>query len=301
MIRCPPGRPDRSDGHRRRGGGGARDHRDRWPDGRARGVRDRGPPVRPRPDAGAARGSMTTPRPWRARVRRAWPVARYVIGLALAALAFEPIVGDKSELTEAAMALEGLHWGWGLLRGGAGAGAGWSVVATFVVASVALAGVAAVGASVASAEGASLDLIGVIVGVLVVSLAMGVLFVQNRALVWAVTAFLRLCRRLTGWPRGELAAQIDRTIRRLTVVRPSRGQLVRLLVLGLSNWMLDCACLALSFLAVGASVPWKGLLLAYGAGQLAANLPITPGGLGVVEGSPPIPPFAFARAAPPPR
>jgi hypothetical protein len=27
------------------------------------------------------------------------------------------------------------------------------------------------------------------------------------------------------------------------------------------------------------------LLLAYGAGQLAANLPITPGGLGVVEGS----------------
>jgi putative heme transporter len=36
---------------------------------------------------------------------------------------------------------------------------------------------------------------------------------------------------------------------------------------------------------VGAGVPWRGLLLAYGAGQLAANLPITPGGLGVVEGS----------------
>jgi uncharacterized protein (TIRG00374 family) len=32
-------------------------------------------------------------------------------------------------------------------------------------------------------------------------------------------------------------------------------------------------------------VPWRGLLLAYGAGQLAANLPVTPGGLGVVEGS----------------
>jgi uncharacterized protein (TIRG00374 family) len=36
---------------------------------------------------------------------------------------------------------------------------------------------------------------------------------------------------------------------------------------------------------VGSPVPWRGLLLAYGAGQLAANLPITPGGLGVVEGS----------------
>ncbi len=41
----------------------------------------------------------------------------------------------------------------------------------------------------------------------------------------------------------------------------------------------------MAFLAVGSPVPWRGLLLAYGAGQLAANLPITPGGLGVVEGS----------------
>jgi hypothetical protein len=54
---------------------------------------------------------------------------------------------------------------------------------------------------------------------------------------------------------------------------------------GLANWVLDCSCLALSFLAIGAGIPWRGLLLAYGAGQLAANLPITPGGLGVVEGS----------------
>ncbi len=55
--------------------------------------------------------------------------------------------------------------------------------------------------------------------------------------------------------------------------------------MGVANWMLDSACLALSFLAIGAGIPWRGLLLAYGAGQLAANLPITPGGLGVVEGS----------------
>jgi hypothetical protein len=39
------------------------------------------------------------------------------------------------------------------------------------------------------------------------------------------------------------------------------------------------------FPAVGARIPWEGLLLAYGAGQLAANLPFTPGGLGAVEGS----------------
>jgi len=304
---------------------------------------------------------MTTPHPWRARVRRAWPVARYVIGLVAAALAFEQLLGHKGELTEATVALEGLHWGWVLLAaaaealsllafaqvqrrllraGGASvtlgpmtaitlaansitnslpagsviapvyafrqyrrqgadeAVSGWAVVATFVAASITLGVVAATGAAVAGAEGASLDLIGVIVGVLLLSLAMGVVFVQKQALVWAVTAVLRLGRRLTGWPRGELAAHIDAIIRRLTAVRLSPGQMGGITALALANWLLDCACLALSFLAVGASVPWKGLLLAYGAGQLAANLPITPGGLGVVEGSLTIALVAFGGAAP---
>ncbi len=54
---------------------------------------------------------------------------------------------------------------------------------------------------------------------------------------------------------------------------------------GTINWLFDCACFAMMFLAIHAPIPWKGLLLAYGAGQLAATLPITPGGLGVVEGS----------------
>ena len=45
------------------------------------------------------------------------------------------------------------------------------------------------------------------------------------------------------------------------------------------------ACLAIAFLAVGAALPWRGLLLAYAAGQLATLLPVTPGGLGVTEGT----------------
>jgi hypothetical protein len=36
--------------------------------------------------------------------------------------------------------------------------------------------------------------------------------------------------------------------------------------------------------AVGAEVPWEGIVIAYGLTQIAAALPITPGGLGVVEG-----------------
>ena len=50
------------------------------------------------------------------------------------------------------------------------------------------------------------------------------------------------------------------------------------------------------FRSIGAPIPWTGLLLAYGAGQLAATLPITPGGLGVVEGSITVALVAFGGA-----
>jgi hypothetical protein len=71
----------------------------------------------------------------------------------------------------------------------------------------------------------------------------------------------------------------------MTAVRLSWGQMGRAVAWGSTNWLLDCACFALMFTAIHAPIPWDGLLLAYGAGQLAATLPITPGGLGVVEGS----------------
>jgi putative heme transporter len=37
--------------------------------------------------------------------------------------------------------------------------------------------------------------------------------------------------------------------------------------------------------ALGVPVPWRGVLVIYGLTQVAASLPITPGGIGVVEGS----------------
>jgi len=50
-------------------------------------------------------------------------------------------------------------------------------------------------------------------------------------------------------------------------------------------WAADITCLAVAFLAVGGALQWRALLIAYAAGQLAGMLPITPGGLGVTEGS----------------
>lgn len=170
-------------------------------------------------------------------------------------------------------------------KGATQALAGWVVAASLVVAVVTLAVLASFGLAVAGAEGASYDLVWVTVGVLILALALSVVFLKKRFLAHVVSASLRLCRRLTGRPRGEIGEHIDRIVQQLTVVQLNGRQATGVAGWGMANWALDCACLACAFAAVGVDVPWRGLLLAYGAGQLAANLPITPGGLGVVEGS----------------
>jgi uncharacterized protein (TIRG00374 family) len=56
------------------------------------------------------------------------------------------------------------------------------------------------------------------------------------------------------------------------------------LLFALGNWLLDAACLWVCLAAFGAVVPPGLVLTAYGAANLLGLLPITPGGLGVVEG-----------------
>jgi uncharacterized protein (TIRG00374 family) len=52
----------------------------------------------------------------------------------------------------------------------------------------------------------------------------------------------------------------------------------------LCSWVLDAGCLIGACLAVGWTPPWSAFPVAYAAAQLASLLPITPGGLGIVEG-----------------
>lgn len=68
-------------------------------------------------------------------------------------------------------------------------------------------------------------------------------------------------------------------------IRLSGGDLVWAACLAAGQWVAKIASLAASIWAVGASVPWPGLVLAYGASQVPAGLAITPGGIGLVEGA----------------
>lgn len=161
----------------------------------------------------------------------------------------------------------------------------WAIVADNACAAVTLAALATVGLVVAGSQGTELGVVaptfGVIVGiVLVIAVAW-----RRGVLRTLATSVVAAVKRVTGRPRGTPRATVDHTFDRLTAVTPSRRQWGVALTWAMANWVLDCGCLVAAFGVVGAPVPWRGVLLAYGAGQLAANLPITPGGLGVVEGS----------------
>lgn len=166
--------------------------------------------------------------------------------------------------------------------------AGWAMLAVTILSDVALVALALVGLGLAERRAATLDLVSAIVAAPV---ALVLLFVAVRRGVargtvarLAVRA-VRICQRLVHRPSGDADALVARAGERLRAVHPSRAEWAAAAGWSVLNWAFDCACLLLAFPAVHAAIPWRGLLLAYGAGQLAANLPVTPGGLGVVEGS----------------
>lgn len=49
--------------------------------------------------------------------------------------------------------------------------------------------------------------------------------------------------------------------------------------------MADVGVLAVAILAVGAPVPWRALLLIYSLATVVGSLGITPGGIGLIEGT----------------
>jgi uncharacterized protein (TIRG00374 family) len=163
--------------------------------------------------------------------------------------------------------------------------AGWVVVAGALSSFASLAGLAGIGLALAASTGTAFDLVEAILGVLALALVAGLAWHERAALYQLALRGARRTEQRLHVEQGRFIGPLDRAIRRMRSVAPSPRGWARILAFGAGSWLFDCGCLMFSFLAVGAGVPWQGLLLAYCAGQLAVNLPITPGGLGVVEGS----------------
>jgi uncharacterized membrane protein YbhN (UPF0104 family) len=127
----------------------------------------------------------------------------------------------------------------------------------------------------------------------------GVLAVAALVMVGAATRWPRLCgalERPAAWTlrHGSRLLRRDaddphKTIRawaeRLGSLQLPPSGWMTVTGLALANWLADAAVLAVSIRATGAAVPWHDLLLVYGSGIAAQSLNITPGGLGVAEGT----------------
>jgi hypothetical protein len=78
---------------------------------------------------------------------------------------------------------------------------------------------------------------------------------------------------------------VDQTLRKFVSFHMTRRRWAEAGVLSLVNWVSGAACLVAAILAVRVNVPWSKVLLVYSAGATVSSFNLTPGGLGVVEGT----------------
>jgi uncharacterized protein (TIRG00374 family) len=107
-------------------------------------------------------------------------------------------------------------------------------------------------------------------------------------LVRHTDAAVRLARASVRHLPFVTGARAEAFVRAMALQTRALGMNRRRVLLGtafaLANWMLDAAALWVLFSAFGHILGLGALLTVYGLGSILAMLPLTPGGLGIVEG-----------------
>ena len=166
--------------------------------------------------------------------------------------------------------------------------AGWSLLAGGVV-SLAAGGLVVVAGGLASGNGLVTGFAvpgGVLAVVALLALGSAARRPRLRAglerpATWVLRHMARLLRR----PAEDPGAIIGAWAERLGSLQLAPSGWMTVTGLGVVNWLADAAVLAVSIRAAGGPVPWNDFLLVYGSGVAAQSLNITPGGLGVAEGT----------------
>jgi uncharacterized protein (TIRG00374 family) len=155
---------------------------------------------------------------------------------------------------------------------------GAGALATAALASVAVAGAALVDGSLRwqLLPGLSIVLAGALI-------AAG-LFRRTSALSRLLSGAIKSAERWApaSWCRPMRSAET--ATREMDKFRPGAHLWVACYLAALANWSFDAVVLLAGLLSIGAPVPWHDVVLVYAAAQLLVELPVTPGGLGLVEG-----------------
>lgn len=170
-------------------------------------------------------------------------------------------------------------------RGASAAGGGWAIFTILIALALGMSLLLLIGVLVALLASTSAGTTGAAAVGLVIVVASGAVLVRRdlvlRLIGWLVGGWRRAARR----PQDGLTARVEATLARMREIPLRTSAAISLVALATLDWTGDFGCLLCSFGAVHAAVPWPGVLLAYGAAQVAGSLPIVPGGFGIIEGS----------------
>jgi len=170
-------------------------------------------------------------------------------------------------------------------RGASAASAGWTVFTVLVAQAIGMSLLLLAGVLVVLAASASVKVTGIaLLGLAVLTAAIAVL-IRRDLVLRLVARLVRIVRRVAGPRADAVGARIEAVLARMREIPLSARSTAVTVAIAVGVWACDMACLLCSFGAVHAAVPWRGVLLAYGAAQVIGSLPVVPGGLGIIEGS----------------
>jgi hypothetical protein len=122
-----------------------------------------------------------------------------------------------------------------------------------------------------------------ILGVLLLSVFAALIFLLTRGEEQANAWVKKLATRLPIVKADTVTSLVNKVADRMKVLSKSPELLSRAGIWAAANWLLDAASLWVFLFAFGAHVDPIDLLVAYGLANVLAVLPLTPGGLGVIE------------------
>jgi uncharacterized protein (TIRG00374 family) len=121
-------------------------------------------------------------------------------------------------------------------------------------------------------------------GLFAAMLALGLAVARSeRTLRWVGRLAVRVSRRLPGDRALSPALPDQLVVQRDEVSERLGDRLLAACGAAVGRWLFDLLALVTAIIAVGARPQFSLVLLAYVAAQLLAQIPLTPGGIGVVE------------------
>jgi uncharacterized protein (TIRG00374 family) len=122
-----------------------------------------------------------------------------------------------------------------------------------------------------------------ILGVLLIAVFAGLIFLLTRGEEQATRFLNRVAHRLPFVKTETITALVEKVADRMQVLFRSPELLRRAGIWAAANWLLDAGSLYVFLFAFGVHLDPVDVLVAYGLANILAVIPLTPGGLGVIE------------------